>query len=400
MYTPPADLLKKYADVLVKFALGGGEGVKPGETVFVTVPECAKPMYVPLRTSIIEAGGNAIMQYIPDDVAVSDMFAQMSEKQLDFFAADYFKGLVDQIDHSIMILAEADKYVLKNVPPDKLLRRQMAHKPYRAWREAKEIQGKFSWTLALYGTKAMADEVDMTEEEYWAQIINACFLDDANPIKRWQETVAEIERVRVTLNNLKIDELHITGPDADLHVGVGPDRQWLGGRGANIPSFEIFVSPDWRRTNGWIKFNQPLYTHGQRVSGIELTFKDGLVTEVVAAENEALLKEMVATEGANRIGEYSLTDGRLSRITKVMAETLYDENIGGPEGNTHLAIGNAYKDSFAGDQTKLAPEDWDSLGFNESVVHTDIISTAPRKVVATLPDGTKHTIYEQGKFTV
>ena len=75
---------------------------------------------------------------------------------------------------------------------------------------------------------------------------------------------------------------------------------------------------------------------------------------------------MVATENADKVGEFSLTDRRFSRITRFMAETLYDENVGGPFGNTHIALGNSYHDCYAGDPAAVAPEEWERLGFNES----------------------------------
>ena len=86
---------------------------------------------------------------------------------------------------------------------------------------------------------------------------------------------------------------------------------------------------------------------------------------------------MIASdEGSKRVGEISLTDGRLSRITRFMAETLYDENRGGPQGNFHLALGSAYRQAFTGDIAAQRKRDWKRLGFNESSVHTDIVSTA------------------------
>ena len=113
-----------------------------------------------------------------------------------------------------------------------------------------------------------------------------------------------------------------------------------------------------------------------------------------------MLKEMIATEGADKIGEYSLTDRRHSRITKFMAETLYDENIGGPEGNTHLALGRAYEDTFSGNVAKLTKKQSKALGFNDSSVHTDIISTTKRTVTAHLKNGTQKVIYTDGEFVL
>jgi aminopeptidase len=81
-----------------------------------------------------------------------------------------------------------------------------------------------------------------------------------------------------------------------------------------------------------------------------------------------------------------------------MADTLYDENVGGPFGNTHLALGNCYQDTYVGDPVTLTAEDWDRLGFNESAIHTDIVSTADRTVTAVLSDGSERVIYADGQF--
>jgi aminopeptidase len=81
-----------------------------------------------------------------------------------------------------------------------------------------------------------------------------------------------------------------------------------------------------------------------------------------------------------------------------MADTLYDENVGGPFGNTHLALGNAYQDTYAGDPSTLTQEDWQRLGFNESAIHTDIVSTTDRTVTAILRDGSERVIYAAGQF--
>ena len=129
-----------------------------------------------------------------------------------------------------------------------------------------------------------------------------------------------------------------------------------------------------------------------------LAFVDGRVSEASAEENEGVLKEMIATEGADRVGEFSLTDRRFSRITRFMAQTLYDENVGGSFGNTHIAVGRSYQDAYDGDPALVSAEEWQRLGFNTSSVHTDIVSTTDREVTATLTDGSTRTIYAGGNF--
>ena len=87
-----------------------------------------------------------------------------------------------------------------------------------------------------------------------------------------------------------------------------------------------------------MRFNQPLYRYGQVIKDVYLRFENGIIVEFDASENKELLAEMIKIENANKVGEFSLTDGRHSHITRFMGETLYDENMGGPEGNTHIAI--------------------------------------------------------------
>ncbi len=401
-YTPPAVILERYASVLVDFALGGGRGVQPGEVVRVAASESAKPLYAELRKAVWRAGGHVISGYEAADepgLNISrDMYEAMSDEQLAHFPARYVRGLIDEIDHQVSVIGDSNPHALEGIDPARIMRRGEAMRPMLDWRGAKENAGRFSWTLGLYGTPAMAAEAGMSEEDYWEQIVHACFLDQDDPIARWREVGRSLDETRARLDALDIERVHVEGEDVDLWVSIGARRRWLGGRGRNIPSFELFTSPDWRGTEGWIRFDQPLYRYGNLVRGIRLAFADGRVTEASAEENERTLTEMIATEGADRVGEFSLTDRRFSRITRFMAHTLYDENVGGPFGNTHIALGRSYQDAYTGDPSTVDTGAWAELGFNDSSVHTDIVSTADRTVTAELRGGGSHVIYRDGEF--
>lgn len=397
MYQPDKTILHRYAKVLVDFALNSGAGIKPGETVRLVVAESAKPLLVELRNAVLRSGGNTIIAYQPDDMA-REFYSLASEKQLKFFPEKFSKGIVEETDHSIHIISDTNMHELEGVDPKKIMMKSAAFKPFKDWQDEKENAGKLTWTLALYGTPAMAKEAGLSLKSYWQEIIQACFLDTPDPIKKWQGIFAKNDHFKAKLNSLKIDKLHIEGEDIDLWVKIGPNRKWLGGMGRNIPSFELFISPDWRGTEGHISFNQPLYRYGSLIKDIHLEFKNGHVVKSSASSNEKLLKEMIATPNADKIGEYSLTDKRLSRINKFMAETLFDENISGPYGNTHLALGSAYHDSYTGNPAKISKAEWVKMGFNDSVVHTDIISTSKRTVTAHLANGAQKIIYRNGEF--
>ena len=403
-YHPPQKVLEKYANVLVNFALNDYKGIKKGDVVRINCPESAKPLYVELRKAVTKAGGHVVGNYMPDDDenfnVSKDFFNNAKKDQLTFFPKKYYKAMTDMIDHSIGIIAEANKHALDGVDPKKIMLSGLTRKPLRDWLNKKENAGKFTWTAAMYGTPAMAKEVGLSQKAYWDQIIKACFLDEKDPIKKWKQVYRDLEKYRKNLNKLtkKTVKWHIKGKDADLWINCGEKRAWKCGSGRNIPSFEIFTSPDWRGTEGWIRFNQPLYRYGNIITGIQLWFKEGKVIKATATKNECVLKEMIATEGADKIGEFSMTDKRFSRITKFMGETLYDENVGGKYGNTHIALGMSYRDCYDGDYSKVKESTWKKLGYNDSAVHTDIISTTDRTVTAYFKDGTSQVIYEKGMY--
>ncbi len=399
-YRPSEKILAKYAQVLVGFALNNGQGVKEGEVVFLQVSEAAKPLLIHLRRQALLAGAYPIIQYLPE--GLEREFYELAKKdQLIFFPKKYLKGIVEQADHFVSVLSETNKYELEGIAPQKILQRSRAFAPYKRWREAKENRGKLSWTLALYATPAEAKEAGLTLKEYWRQIIRACFLDFPDPVKKWREVFAQIEQTKDHLNQLAIEEIEVRAKDINLTIGIGANRQWIGGSGANIPSFEIFTAPNCRLVNGKVYFNQPLYVFGQLIKDIYLEFKNGRVVLAQARKGQKALEEIIKTPGGNRVGEFSLTDGRLSRITHFMAETLYDENRGGQNGNFHLALGSAYQECYQGkNREKLKAKDWQKLGFNRSPLHLDFVSTQNRVVTAFLKNGRKKIIYQNGRFKV
>jgi len=399
MYQPSSEILDKYADVLVNFALNSGKGIKKNEVVFLQVPESAKPLLMSLQKSVLKAGAHAMIQYLPDSMERT-FFEMANPDQLAFFPSAFLKGRVQQADHFLMILAETNLHELEGIDPQKIMERSSVFKPYKDWRDAKENKGKLTWTIGLYATQAAASEANLTLKQYWQQIIKACFLNHPNPVEKWRQIQASSERIRNKLNKLEIVKVNIKAKDTDLNIVIGENRQWLGGGGRNIPSFEIFTSPDWRQTNGYIFFDQPLYRHGNLIKNIKLTFKDGLVVDAKADQGEKFLKQLINVTNSDKIGEFSLTDKRFSKIDKFMAETLFDENFGGAFGNTHIALGSAYKDTYSKKMNKLTEKDWQDFGFNDSAVHTDIIATSDRTVTATLKNGKEITLYKSGKFVI
>ena len=400
MYTPSQEILEKYANVMVNFALRWGKWINKWDVVFVQLPECAKPFYIPLQTAILKAWWHPIMQYIPDWVA-RNFYEFASDEQLSFVAEAYQKWKIESMTHNLLVIADADLHELDWIDPSKMMKRIQANRAFREMRDKKEREWKFSRTICMYWTEAMAKEAWLSLEEYRNQIISACFLDEEDPVQKWKEVNAEICRVKDKLNELKLEYVHVTWPDEDLKLRIWADRLRAVGWWCNIPSFEIFTSPDCRDVNGRMKCNQPLYRYGNLIEWIKLEFKEWKLVKAHADKNDEILQEMVKIEWMDHLWEFSLTDARVSRITHFMAETLFDENVGWEYGNTHVALWTWFDECYSGDKSQLDSQEFKkSIWLNTSPEHVDVISTAKRKVVWTLKDGSEILLYEDWKFMI
>jgi aminopeptidase len=398
-FVPTSTVLRKYAEVLIGFALNGGKGIRKNEVVYLVTQIPGLPLARAVYEAILAHGGHPLLNIIDDDFKLLHV-TRANVGQLGFFPEKFYRGLAEQIDHWVRILSDKDPLFLSKADPKKVISMTRSTQPFRTWLDQKEDKGKFTWTLCSYGTPGLARAAGLSLESYWDQICRACFLYDADPCATWRAVFTRMRATLGRLNRLAIDRLHVTARNTDLWITMGERRRWLGGSGRNVPSFEIFTSPDWRGTNGRIFFDLPLYRYGNIIRDISLTFAGGKIVSAKAAKNEKLLHELIAQKNADKIGEFSLTDTHFSKITRFMADTLYDENFGGRFGNTHLAVGKSYHDTYDGDASRVSEKKFEKMGFNHSPEHTDIIATTNRTVTAVLRDGSEKVIYKDGHFTV
>jgi aminopeptidase len=132
-----------------------------------------------------------------------------------------------------------------------------------------------------------------------------------------------------------------------------------------------------------------------------LEFQRGSAVKIEAKSGQSFIQEQLSMDqGANKVGEFSLTDRRFSKISRFMANTLFDENFGGRYGNCHIALGSSYSDTYQGDPSKLTKEMKKELGFNDSALHWDLVNTEKKRVTAHLKSGGQIVIYENGQFSI
>lgn len=386
MYKPEQKILENYAKLMVHYALNHGKDIVPGKTVWLRGGEATKPLYAAIYKELIKSGLHVIHGYMMDDPEYNlerIFYEHAQEHQIGKFEREYLKGMINEIDYYLYILSENNPQGLSGIDSAKIAKHESRMAPWFKWREEKELTGEFSWTICSYGTEALAKESGTTIEEYWNQIIDACYLEETDVVSKWKQIGSQIQHQAKCLNDMEITEVHITGPDINLYVGMHEKAAWRGGSGANIPSFETWISPDWRKTNGWIRCDNPWYCDGNKISGVYLEFKDGIVVNAKADVNDEFLQQFLKIKNANRIGEFSITDKDLSKIFLPTADTLYLENHGGEYGNMHIALGMAYSNCYKGDPAALTEKDINELGFNQSDTHQDIVLTTEHTVIIT-----------------
>ncbi|WP_031479505.1 aminopeptidase [Maridesulfovibrio frigidus] len=391
--------LEKYVDALWwGLTTARTKPYKKGDVILVRYEVDALPLAEVVFKRLIDEGMNPVPRLSLTPSMEKCFYGSGNDDQVTFVAPgdeELMKGL----NGLIVLLAPSSLTHLADVDPSRIGKSAVAKKYLRDLMEVREQEGELGWTLCSYPTAAMAESAGLTLEEFTAQIVKACYLDDESPAESWKGVFDKATEVKDWLNGLGIESYRIVSEGMDLTVKHGDMRQWIGVSGHNIPSFELFISPDWRGTSGVFYADQPSFRSGNYVEGVKLTFVDGVVTEISAKEGEEFVKKQLAMDpGASRLGEFSLTDRRFSRIDKFMANTLYDENYGGEFGNSHVAVGASYADTYAGDQTKLDEKLKEELGYNSSALHWDLVNTLDKTVYATLKDGSEVIIYAGGEF--
>lgn len=391
---------EKYADVMIwalQTARRNGK-FKPYDAVLLRSDLAALPLARAVYGKLIALRYNVITRFNAPEAFSKEFYQRADDKQLAFVAAGE-KEFQGGINGLISLRAPEDLTHLKSVDPARIAKSAVAHKPLREILDVREQKGLFSWTLCNYPTEELAKRAGLSVKEYAGQIARACFLNEKDPVKKWKEVTKQITEIGAWLSSLPIRTLHVESAHMDFEVLLGEKRKFIAGGGCNVPSFEIFTSPDWRGTRGVYFADLSSYRSGNYVKGVRLEFKDGRAVKAGAEQGGEFVRKMLAMDrGAAQIGEFSLTDRRFSKITKFMADILYDENFGGKFGNCHVAVGASYADTFSGPQARLDKKLKEKLGFNDSSLHWDLINTEDKKVTARLKDGSLVTVYEKGQF--
>ena len=333
--------LVKLARVLVDYSVGAGEG----EQVVVSGGVAAESLIKEVYARLLDVGAIPIPQVsLP---GIQELFFGRAKEIHYEKTPPVVRSLYEGAGAFISIMAPQNTRALAAVDPQK---QQALSKRDKTLQEM--VLSKDRWALTLFPTEALAQESDMSLDDYEEFVFQAMALNEDDPVRYWREKAKEQGRLSEQLE--EADEVRITGPGTDLTLSV-KGRTFLNGDGThNMPCGEVFTGPVEDSANGEVFFGIPVAVAGREVLDVKLRFEGGKVVEASAEKGEEYLNAMLdADEGARYLGELGIgTNYGIPRATK---NILFDEKLG---GTVHLAVGRSYEKTG---------------GKNESSVHWDLI---------------------------
>ena len=262
-----------------------------------------------------------------------------NDEQLGFLA-EHEMAEIKQTDVYISLGAPLNVRELSGIDPSRISTRTKALGPLTEWRI-----DRTRWVIFIYPTESLAQEAEMSLEEFEDFVYKACLVD-------WKEVTASLQQLKKVVD--AADNVEIVSGDTHLKFSVKGRISVAANGDKNMPDGELFTSIVEDSVNGNIRFDVPAIMFGNVMEDITLNFEKGRVKDAKAVKNQAFLEKMLATdEGAKRIGELGI--GFNYGITRSVKNILFDEKIG---GTIHMALGSGYKET---------------LSQNKSAIHMDII---------------------------
>jgi aminopeptidase len=370
--------MNEYLRPLAELIVRVGANVQPGQVVTISSELGKEEIARAVAQVAYEQGAKFV------DVSIFDLFLKRvralnaAPETLDFVPSWYSGRMVqlgEQRCARIALSGTVDPHALDGVDPALVGKDRFPSVP-----EANAVLNErtTNWTVAPCPTLGWAGlvhpelEPDAALQRLWQEIAHVCRLGEADPVQAWRERLDQLVRVATRLDELALDELRFDGPGTALRIGLLPSGRWLCGQlttvdgiahVANLPTEEVFTTPDPARVNGTVRSTKPLFVGGKVITGLRVRFEAGRAVEIGAEQNGDTLRTLSTLDsGAARLGEVALVDNssRIGQLGTVFYDTLLDENAA-----SHIALGQGLAFSIA--------EEGDRRRINDSELHIDFM---------------------------
>ena len=375
-----------YLRVLAKLTVHVGADMRPGQDVLIMAGD---PAQAPVARAIVEEAYASGARYVSvvywDGPVKASRLRHAPEDSLGFVPEWFRRTITEAIERraaAITLTGDPDPGVFADIDQERLGRDLMPQIP-----EIFDLIGsaEVNWTVVPGPSPGWATRLfgEPDEERLWQTLAPILRLDADDPVRAWRNHVARLEERAGTLNERAFSAVRFEGPGTDLTVGLIEGHRWLAGvfpttwgpvPVVNLPTEEVFTTPDRARVEGTVRMTKPvLMAGGALIEGLRLRFEGGRAVEVQADTNEDAVRSQLAfDEGASRLGEVALVDGSspVGQSGIVFGDILLDENAA-----SHVAWGHAYELAVPGLPKGRAEQE--GLGFNLSSVHQDAMIGGP-----------------------
>jgi aminopeptidase len=364
----------RYAELAVRV----GANVQPGQLVDVLARVEHATVARAITREAYKAGAAYVDVYYTDQHIRRALIEGAADELLSWTPPWLLKRAVQVGDERAAVIAltgDAEPNLLADLPGDRVGKARMLELAEESNRQINEQLN--NWTVIGVPNEGWAQQMfgEPDLERLWKAVEFTVRLDEDDPVAAWRAHVARIGKRAKTLDELQVDSIHFTGPGTDLRVGLLPESRWQGCESltatglpyvANMPTEEVFTTPDMRRTEGFVRSTRPLALYGRIVKGLEVRFERGRIVDVKADEGGDVVRGQLETDDtAAYLGEIALVDGtsRIGQTGLTFFDTLFDENT-----TCHVAYGGAYAEAVEGGVID---------GVNVSNVHTDFMVGGP-----------------------
>jgi aminopeptidase len=391
---------ERFADLVVEV----GANVQEGQDVEILADLGTEEAVRAVAGAAYRRGARFVDVWWWDSLVKRERLLHAREETLDYVPPEYGGRTIrlgEERGCRIWIIGNPHPDALEGVDPVRAARDRM---PRLKERMALTRDRTTNWCITSWPTPGWAAQVfpELAPAEAFErlrdELAHVCRLDEPSPADAWRARVAELKSVAARLTERRFDALRLTGPGTDLTVGLLATTLWnaailerIDGLPSlvNIPTEEVFTSPDPLRVDGVVRATKPLEVSGSLVEGIEMRFEAGRAVEIEATANAEVLRGVAATDdGAGRLGEIALVDGsgRIDALGTVFWNTLLDENAA-----SHIAIGNGFPFAVTGDD--------DRARVNESEIHIDFMIGGPQvDVDGITADGASVPVLREGAW--
>ena len=364
----------RYAELAVRV----GANVQPGQLVDVLARVEHAPVARAVTRAAYRAGAAFVDVYYSDQHIRRAMIEGAAEELLSWtppWLLKRAKQVGDERAAVIALTGDAEPNLLGDLPGERVGKARMLELAEESNRQINEQLN--NWTVIGVPNVGWAEQMfgEPDLDRLWETVEFTVRLDEDDPVAAWRAHVARIGKRAKTLDELEVDSIHFNGPGTDLRVGLLPQSRWQGCESvtasglpyvANMPTEEVFTTPDLRRTEGFVRSTRPLALYGRIVNGLEVRFEAGRIVDVKADEGADVVRGQLDTDDtAAYLGEIALVDGtsRIGQTGLTFYDTLFDENT-----TCHVAYGGAYAEAVEGGVIE---------GVNVSNVHTDFMVGGP-----------------------